>query len=251
VTGRRTDYERMAAVYDAGRALSLDQLDAWRVVLSRYVAAPQRPLLDLGSGTGLFAEALATWFDIDVLGVEPSDAMRREAATKRPLPNVIYVGGRAERVPLQDGCCGCAWLSTVVHHIADLRACAGELRRVLKDGDPVLIRNSFGDRLEHVHWLDFFPPAKRLAAKRWPSVEQTAEAFSSAGFEVETLEGVPEVIAPNLRAYHDRLRVRANSTLTLIDENEFAEGLARLDRAASEQTSAEPVVDRRDLLVLR
>jgi ubiquinone/menaquinone biosynthesis C-methylase UbiE len=249
--GRRTDYERMAAAYDAGRALPLDQLDAWRVVLSRYVAGSGRPVLDLGSGTGLFSEALATWFDVVVVGVEPSEAMRREAATRRRLPNIIYVAGRAEWIPLEDGSCGCAWLSTVLHHITDLPACARELRRVLRDGDPVLIRNSFGDRLDDVHWLDFFPPAKRLAATRWPTVEQAAHAFSSAGFEVETLESVPEVIAPNLRAYHDRLRVRANSTLTLIDEHEFAEGLARLDRAASEQSGPEPVVDRRDLLVLR
>lgn len=248
---RSTDYERMAARYDAGRALPLDQIDGWRVVLSRYVEPSPRPLLDLGSGTGLFSEALARWFDVTVVGVEPSAGMRREAATKRRLPNILYLGGRAESIPLRDRSCGCAWLSTVLHHIEDLARSVGELRRILGTGDRVLIRNSFGDRLDRVHWLDYFPAAKRLAATRWPSVEQTTDAFASAGFQLEALETVPEVVAADLRAYHDRLSNRANSTLTLIGEDEFAAGLAELGRAASEQTEREPVVDGRDLLVLR
>ena len=41
---------------------------------------------------------------------------------------VAWVGGQAERLPLRDGCCGGAWLSTVIHHLADLPGCARELR---------------------------------------------------------------------------------------------------------------------------
>jgi ubiquinone/menaquinone biosynthesis C-methylase UbiE len=248
---RSTDYERMAARYDAGRALPLDQIDGWRIVLSLYVEPSPRPLLDLGSGTGIFSEALARWFEVTVVGVEPSAGMRREAATKRQLPNVLYLGGRAESIPLRDRSCSYAWLSTVLHHIEDLPRCVVELRRVLGMGGGVLIRNSFGDRLDQVHWLDFFPAAKRLAATRWPSVQQTTDAFATEGFELEALETVPEVVAPDLRAYHQRLSNRTNSTLTLIDEDEFAAGLAELGRAASEQTEPEPVVEGRDLLVLR
>jgi ubiquinone/menaquinone biosynthesis C-methylase UbiE len=248
----KTDYERMASIYDEGRSLPLQWLQEWRDVLSQYVpTSDHHPVLDLGSGTGLFSEVLATWFQVDVIGVEPSAAMRNRAAAKRHPAGISYVGGNAERVPLRTGTCGCAWLSTVVHHISDLPACAKELRRVLRSDGRVLIRNSFGDRLEHIHWLSFFPAAKRLAAKRWPTVEQTASAFAAAGFETETLESVSEVIARDLRSYCERIRARANSTLTLISDEEFEEGLAQLGRAASRETRPEPVVDRRDLLVLR
>ncbi|MGH2734620.1 MAG: class I SAM-dependent methyltransferase [Actinomycetota bacterium] len=241
----------MAARYDAGRSLPLEWIDEWRLALAPYLEECARPLLDLGSGTGLWLQALAGWFDVTIVAAEPSEAMRRNASRKRLPAVVALVGGTAERIPLKPGSCGCAWLSTVLHHIADLEACAGELRRVLGGRGTVLIRNSFGDRLDDINWLRFWPAAEALAAERWPTVDATAQAFSAGGFEVEALVSVPEVIARDLHSYYDRLRLRANSTLTLISDEDFAEGLARLKRAADRQPDPEPVVDHRDLLVLR
>jgi ubiquinone/menaquinone biosynthesis C-methylase UbiE len=246
----RTDYERLAAVYDRGRKRPLEWIDAWRDHLDPYLSALALPVLDLGSGTGLWAEAFATWFEADIVGVEPSHAMRNEAAGKGLRPKVALVGGEAEHIPLREGSCACAWLSTVIHHVPDLEACASELRRVVAASGAVLIRNAFGDRLEEIKWLDFFPSAKEIAAKRWPSVDATVRAFGTAGFQVERLEGVPEVVAGDFRDYYDRIRVRANSTLNLVDEEAFDAGLARMEEFASRQPPGS-VVDRRDFLVLR
>jgi ubiquinone/menaquinone biosynthesis C-methylase UbiE len=246
----RTDYERLATVYDRGRKFPLDWIDAWRDHLDPYLSASHLPVLDLGSGTGLWSEVLAKWFEADIVGVEPSHAMRNEAARKGLRPKVALVGGEAEHIPLREGSCACAWLSTVIHHIPDLEVCASELRRVVAVGGAVLIRNAFGDRLEEIQWLDFFPSAKEIAAKRWPTVDATARAFGTAGFEVERLEGVPEVVAGDFRNYHDRIRVRANSTLNLVDDDAFEAGLARMEQFASKQPPGR-VVDRRDFLVLR
>jgi ubiquinone/menaquinone biosynthesis C-methylase UbiE len=248
---RRTDYERMAGIYDSGRALPLEWLDGWRRELSVYLPPPGRTVLDVGAGTGLWAEAFAVWFDVAIVGIEPSEAMRCEAAAKGLRPRATFVGGRAEQIPLRKDSCDLAWLSTVVHHIDDLPACAAELRRVLRLGGRVLIRNSFGDRLEGIHWLDFFPGARDVASRRWPTVATTVAAFQTAEFQLETLTSVPEIVAPDLRAYHKRMGVRANSTLTLISDDNFREGLARLDEAAEQQRAPKKVVDRRDLLVLR
>lgn len=245
-----TDYESLAGVYDEGRALPLEQIGEWRAVLSDYLLAGGLRVLDLGSGTGLFAEALLSWFEVEVIGVEPSDGMRRRAASKDVL-GASYVGGEAERIPLRPNSVDCAWLSTVLHHIRDRQRCAGELRRVLVGGGAVLIRNNFGDRLDGVRWLRYFPAARGLASRRWPTVGETAEAFASAGFAVEALHSVPEVIAPDLNSYCERIAVRANSTLTLIDDRDFEEGIERLRQEAASDSGADPVVDRRDLLVLR
>lgn len=246
----RTDYESMAMVYDRGRELSLEQIDELRVVLAGYLEGTPKRVLDLGSGTGIFAEALAAWFDARVVGVEPSRAMRRRALAKI-AGGVTYVGGEAEHIPLREHTFDCAWLSTVLHHVRDRARCAGELRRVLRDNGRVLIRSGFGDRLEGVRWLRYFPAAQDIAAARWPTVESTAEVFATAGFEIEALHSIPEIIAPNLDAYQRRIAVRANSTLTLIDDGEFEQGIERLRQEAAAASSTEPVVERRDLLVLR
>jgi SAM-dependent methyltransferase len=247
---RRTDYERMAARYDRGRALSLERIGAWRDALHPYLAEAGGRVLDVGSGTGLWSGILANWFNVDVVGVEPSEAMRRQAAAKHSGYGVWFVGGRAEGIPVRTEACDHAWLSTVLHHIEDLQACARELRRVLRGPGTVLIRSSFGDRIEGIHWLEFFPAAAELARRRWPRVETTTSTFRDAGFEPVTLLSVDEVIADGWPAYRNRIAVRANSTLELIDDEDFAEGLARLDDLAR-GSSSEKVVDRRDLLVLR
>jgi ubiquinone/menaquinone biosynthesis C-methylase UbiE len=37
-------------------------------------------LLDLGSGTGMWASAFTDWYDIEVVAVEPSQAMRARSS---------------------------------------------------------------------------------------------------------------------------------------------------------------------------
>src|SRR5918911_742976 len=80
----RIDYDGdIATVYDRGRAIPLDGLTAWRTALARYLPpASGLPVLDLGAGTGLFAVALAEWFGVEVIAVEPA-AMRRQALRRR------------------------------------------------------------------------------------------------------------------------------------------------------------------------
>lgn len=80
--------------------------------------------------------------------------------------------------------------------------------------------------------------------------EATVEAFSIAGFEKESVTSVAETAAPNLHAFYERVRSRADSSLTLISDEEFDRGLAALRRAAEEEPPA-PVISRLDLLVLR
>ena len=220
----RVDYDQMAASYDRDRALSPEGLEGWRAALTVWLPPTGGlPVLDLGAGTGLFATAIASWFDVAVVA--------------------------AERLPLRDGCCGGAWLSTVIHHLADLPGCARELRRVLRAGGPVLIRSSFPDRHQGISLFRFFPGAGRIA-DTFPTVEATVAAFEAAGFSFQALQQVPQVSAPSLRAALERVRLRADSTLQLLPDEEFAQGLAALERAAAETTPT-PVVDHLDLLVLR
>jgi ubiquinone/menaquinone biosynthesis C-methylase UbiE len=247
----RVDYDQLAANYDRGRGMPLEALEGWRAALAAWLPPTSGlPVLDLGAGTGLFAAAMAGWFDAWVVGVEPSGEMRRQAIRTQAHPLVAYVGGEAERLPLRDHSCAVAWLSTVIHHLGDLAGCARELRRVLEPGGPVLIRSSFPGRHGGISLFRFFPGAGRIA-DTFPTVEATVAAFAAAGFAFESLQPVPQVSAPSLHAAVERVRQRADSTLKSLPDHEFAEGLAALERAAAAQTTPTPVIDRLDLLVLR
>jgi ubiquinone/menaquinone biosynthesis C-methylase UbiE len=184
------------------------------------------------------------------VAVEPSEGMRRHARQARSHPGVAYVGGEAERLPLRDHCCDGVWLSTVIHHIGDLARCALELRRVLEPDCRVLVRSCFPGRHERITLFRCFPGARRVA-ETFPTVEATVAAFATAGFAFQALRPVAQISAPSLRASVDRVQMRADSTLTLLPNEEFAEGLAAMERAAAAETTPTPMVDHLDLLVLR
>jgi ubiquinone/menaquinone biosynthesis C-methylase UbiE len=246
------DYDQLAAVYDHDRAVPRAALEPWRTALAAYLPPTSGlPILDLGAGTGLFSVAIAHWFDAAVIALEPSEGMRTQARTTRAHPQVAYVGGIGEQLPLGDGCCDSAWLSTVIHHLSDLAACAGELRRVVRPGGWVLIRNAFPDRPEPGTRLFTFWPAARAILARAPTVQATMGTFAAAGFTLHRLEQICDQSAASLKEAYARAHVRADSLLRLLPDAEFTRGLEALERAAAAETTPTPVVRRLDLLVLQ
>jgi SAM-dependent methyltransferase len=76
------DYdERAAAAFEACRQLPPSGTTQWRAAIARYLE-PRTGMrvLDVGAGTGAWATMLAEWFDITVVAVEPSAAMRARSA---------------------------------------------------------------------------------------------------------------------------------------------------------------------------
>lgn len=239
----------MAGGYDASRAVPEEALEDWRRALSDYLppAAPG-PLLDLGCGTGLWTGILHRWFGVDAVGVEPSAAMRAQAPAKGVEGHTFISGGRAEAIPLRGASCSCAWLSTVVHHVEDLDACAHELRRVLVDGGRVLIRNGFPGRGDDLTLFRYFPEAKSIL-DAFVSLEQVERSFGEVGFQQEGLRPVPQTTAVSLRDYAARASLRSDSTLARIDDNAFERGMAALQADADAELNPKPIVDSIDLVV--
>lgn len=248
----KDDYgEAVAERYDRGRSLLPEALESWRLAVRGYAGSIRRPLvLDLGSGTGRFSSLLAQWFDVRVIGVEPSDGMRKKALQNVRDPRVAYVGGDAEHIPVRDGVCGAAWLSNVIHHFGDLDAAAKELRRVVEAGGPVFIRGAFPDRPHDFHQFHYFPEAA-LVLTDFPSYEATVETFSSAGFEVDSILRVTQMQARSLHEFWKRARTRAFLTLAAISDEAFARGLMALDDAAKHEGHPQPIYDAFDLVILR
>jgi ubiquinone/menaquinone biosynthesis C-methylase UbiE len=243
----RLDYEEIAERYEAARATSLAALEPWRVALAPHIES-RDIVLDVGAGTGMFAVAIAEWFEARVIGVEPSHSMRGRAAEGRRHALVHYVAGCAERLPLRRAACHVAWLSTVLHHFEDLPRCAHEIGNVLAPASKVLIRNAFPGRLDHVTLFRYFPEARDVA-ETYPTVATTVAAFGAAGFDHVSLERVAQQWAPSMRAYADRVRLRADTTLALLSETQFASGLRELDADAAAESDPSPVIDGLDLLL--
>src|SRR5262245_30479881 len=101
VAMRRVDYDtEQYQNYARGRALTDRQLQTW-IDAFAAVLPERRPLvgLDVGSGTGRFTPALARTFG-PVTGVEPSVRMREIAQAQSRHPDVHYLAGSAEQMPV-------------------------------------------------------------------------------------------------------------------------------------------------------
>jgi ubiquinone/menaquinone biosynthesis C-methylase UbiE len=246
--------DQTAAAYKAVREVPRDGLGAWREAVQRHLRpSPRMTVVDIGAGTGAFAAAFSDWFDLAILAVEPSAAMRAQIPRR---PGIQALDGQASALPLPDRSADSAWLSLVIHHIPDLEAAACEIRRVLRPGAPVLIRQGFPDRADPTRTFpwEFFPETAR-SVNTFPSLEQVCQAFAIAGFRRDALEQVPETLISltEFLDQADKLR-RADTNMRGLTEEEFLRGKERLRRAVqqAERTArTETRTNWLDLLVLR
>jgi len=241
--------DRTAAAYKAVREIPRDGLSEWREAVRRHLRpTPGTTLVDIGAGTGQFAAAFSDWFDLTVLAVEPSAAMRQQISW---TPAIQVLEGDAGSLPLPDDSADAAWLSLMIHHIPDLEAAAREIRRVLRPGAPVLIRQGFPGRLDGVELVRWFPETAR-AVDTYPSLAETCEAFAAAGFRLEAVEQVRETYASDLAALLAELDTfrQADTTMRVLTDDEFLRGKERVRRAV-QTASPEPRSNWLDLVVLR
>lgn len=238
-----------AAEYEATRYRVPETMGRWcdRIGAWFEVSMGQRRVLDLGTGTGIWAEAIAERFDVEVVGVEPGAGMLPQAARRRH-PLVSFVGGAAEALPLADRSVTAAWLSTVIHHFSDLPAAAAELRRVLATPAPLLIRNWYADRLDSNELIQHFPTVRRHLAG-WRTLAEVVDIFERSGFGFAGLEEVHE---PD-RTYDELLDAlpkmrRIDSTFVGVGDEEWDEGIASIRRRRDQGES--PVPFHLDLVVL-
>jgi SAM-dependent methyltransferase len=226
--GGFVDYERAAAVYGRGRALSGASLARWRdAVRGRLPDGPLRRVGDVGAGTGVF---IPMWLELgaeEIVAVEPSAAMRASARAGLS-ERVRMLAGSASELPIASASADALWLSAVHHHVPDLDAAAAEWRRVLRPGGRAFFRGFFPDT-SAVAWLDFMPGAARARA-RFPTTARLAAVLRPAGLGVVDVVDVPEPEGPRAHEAADWIaRMRhADSLLTALRDDEITSGLAAL-----------------------
>lgn len=250
--------EPTAAAYKAVREIPRDGLAECREAVRRHLRpSTGMTLVDIGAGTGAFAAAFSDWFDLSVLAVEPSAAMRDQIPR---TPSIQVLEGSASALPLPAESADAAWLSNVIQHIPDLGVAAHEIRRVLRPGAPVLIRagmshQGFPDRYDGVENVRWFPETARTV-DTFPSVEETCRTFAAAGFHQHALEQVRETYPTSLADFLDQVDTlrQADTTMRGLTEDEFLRGKERLRRAVRQaEDTANPQTrsNSLDLLVLR
>ena len=165
-------------------------MTAGRGPLARAVAdaaelTPADRVVDIGCGPGT-AVRHAARLAATATGIDPDPAMLRLARWStaiRRSPNVSWLQGRAEKLPLPDGKATVAWAISSAHHWEDRGAGISEARRILAPGGRLVLAERLakpGARGHAAHGLtrdQATDLARQLAAAGFRGVElHTAKA---------------------------------------------------------------------------
>lgn len=135
----QTDFDLVAHEYDDSLpAHVVEHYLAKRLQYIRRHAVPG-PALDLGCGTGVFAEKIAAagW---RVVATDPFRGMLQQLHARSPRMAAVQASGEA--LPFADGQFALTYCIAVMHHIADpdaVRRTLLEMARVTKPGGHVLV----------------------------------------------------------------------------------------------------------------
>ena len=205
-------------------------------VLKELLGLPEGAVVvDVGAGTGNYCNALAA-SGYRLKAVEPSEVMRNQSVAS---PNVEWLAGSAESIPLPDASAGGLISTLAVHHFPDLHAAAAEMRRVCGNG-PIVLFTIDPRRGEPFWFREYFPGIYGRLFDAFVPVEELISAFTRTHDATATVRGFPlphDLSDLNMHAgwnrpeiYLDPVARRGMSGFAMVDHSEVQAGLDLLGR---------------------
>src|SRR6516225_2253011 len=145
-----------------------------------------------------FAQLLATHFQAEVIGIDPSRRMIERARQKPIAGNVVFRRASAAALPVEDRSVDLVFLSQVYHHLTDPAAVARECSRVLRCRGHVCIRNT--TREDDFVYRHFFP-LQELIDRELPAREDIEAVFVNAGFAKTSRRTIAQLVSPDWRSF--------------------------------------------------
>src|SRR5947207_9007752 len=172
----RRIFSGIGATYErAGALLSFGQDARWRERLVSFLdAGSDDAVLDVATGTGLVARAIAERYRCRVVGLDRSaDMLGAAAARDGPIP---LVRARAESLPLPDESFDHLTFTYLLRYVDDPAAVLREVARVVRPGGRIVAldfgipANPLLRALWRVYTTIGLPIVGRTISERWSSV---------------------------------------------------------------------------------
>jgi ubiquinone/menaquinone biosynthesis C-methylase UbiE len=233
---RVTDYDSIADGFD--RRYALYRYDGVREALVNFLNPTVPAALEVGCGTGHWLGEIAGRAAV-IAGVEPSGPMLRRAREAAPAARLAR--GRAEQLPWRDASFDRVFCVNALHHFSDRGQFFAEARRVLKPGGGVLTIGKDPHLGRDEWWVyDYFEGTRAIDLARFAPVRTLRGELTTAGFawaesfeadRIESVRGVADAFADGVidRAF--------TSQLTVLSDEEFARGVARIRHAEAERAA--------------
>jgi ubiquinone/menaquinone biosynthesis C-methylase UbiE len=238
---RVTDYDSVAERFD--KRYSLYAYDGVRDAVLNFLGPAPVATLEVGCGTGHWLakveedrRAKASAERPILVGIEPSAPMLARALGV--APGARLVRARAEELPWRDATFDRIFCVNALHHFSDRHRFFAEARRILKPGGGVLTIGKDPHAERDSWWVyDYFEETLEIDRARFARVRTLRGDLATAGFAwAESCE------ADHIDVVHSASDALANgvvdrsftSQLTVLSDEEFARGVARLRAADAE-----------------
>jgi ubiquinone/menaquinone biosynthesis C-methylase UbiE len=177
----RVDYDLIAPYYDDRRRDHAADARLSAYLASRGLPSAGARVLDIGCGTGKQLAADRCHFPgMRLVGVDFSAGMLRVARERDAA--VAWIQGDAQALPLASGSFDYATNQFSYPHIADKRAFAGEVFRVLRPGGRFVLTNIDPWAMDGWALYRYFPEARALDARDFLRPAGLASLLAAAGF---------------------------------------------------------------------
>ena len=194
-----------------------------RALIARVTSASR--VLEVGSGTGNYAIAVAEATGARCVGVEPSDEMRAVAESRSAA--VEFVAGKAEKLPFAGSSFDVVYFVQVLHHLDDVGAALAEAARVLAPGGVLGLATDDRESISGRIHRRYFPATLEVELARYPTLDELDAALRAAGLEPR---GVERTATPFEVTDVTPFRTLAFSSLALIPPEALEAGLEQMER---------------------
>ncbi len=218
------DYDEASKTYDHTRKHSDRLIERFA---SRVPFKSETAILDFGCGTGNYLDSIQRLYGCRCCGVEPSDGMRTIAHEKKNSLDIRK--GDHRSVPFHDETFDFAFMTDVIHHVPELALMFSTLWRVLKIGALLCVVTESHAQIAARFYNRYFPSLVANERRRYPDVQQLVDTAAASGFRHEETE----VLSASTQAtiteqFLKNVEEKNYSMFRLLDEGEYATGLARL-----------------------
>ena len=174
--------------------LSFGQNGRWRRHLVRHLAAHKpRTVLDVATGTGGVAIALAAETEARITGVDISEPMlergRKRVRIAELSDRIKLEPARAEALPYPSESFDALSFTYLLRYVADPAATLGELARVIRPGG-------------HMASLDFYLPPNAFWRNAWWAYTRSLLPGAGIVFGGKAWWDVGRFLGPNIEAHY-------------------------------------------------
>lgn len=213
-------YDNISRIFNNIRLDKQEEISTTTSIVRNYVDHNSR-ILDVGCGTGRYAYDLKR-NGYKVVGIDKSDS---QIAQAKKIISAIQ--GNAINMPFENNIFDLCILVMVVQQLTkeELDLTLNEIKRVLKRNGFLIIKTCSSDDLKKRFSNKYFPSSLKINMQRYPSISDLENKLLILGYDV--VKKIPTKVVMPIRSddWIFSIENKHNSTLALLEEDEFQRGL--------------------------